>query len=92
MDTDGKGGRRVRLWRLLVPGIMLLLIASLSFGSTDAPRTGLRVGGDAHYPPYHFLDERGAADGVVVGMAVLLPGREHEVAGLQQGAQRSQGR
>lgn len=69
MDTDGKGGRRVRLWRLLVPGIMLLLIASLSFGSTDAPRTGLRVGGDAHYPPYHFLDERGAADGFDIALS-----------------------
>ena len=30
----------------------------------------------------------GAADGVVVGVPVLLPGREHEVAGLQQGVQR----
>ncbi|GGK04002.1 EAL domain-containing protein [Luteimonas terricola] len=69
MEADGKGTRRARLWWLLVPGILLALTATLLPASTDAPRTSLRIGGDANYPPYHFLDSRGEADGFDVELS-----------------------
>lgn len=61
MEADGKCIRRVRPWWLLAPGLLLALTATLSVASVE-PRT-LRIGGDANYPPYHFLDARGQPDG-----------------------------
>ncbi|MGY1457858.1 EAL domain-containing protein [Luteimonas sp. A534] len=61
MEADGKCTRRVRPWWLLAPGLLLALTATLSVASGE-PRT-LRIGGDANYPPYHFLDARGHPDG-----------------------------
>lgn len=67
MEADGKCSRRARLWWLLAPGFVLALTATLSVASGGA-RT-LRIGGDADYPPYHFLDARGQADGFDVELS-----------------------
>jgi len=45
-----------------------LLATAVAAGTGDAPRT-LRVGGDADYPPYQFLDDEGRADGFDVALA-----------------------
>lgn len=69
MEADGKGTRRVRLRWWLAPGTMLALAATLSAVSADVARTSLRVGGDADYRPYHFLDAHGRADGFDIGLS-----------------------
>ena len=69
MEADGKGTRQSRLWRPAL-GMFLALAGTLSTAlAADAPRTSLRIGGDTDYPPYHFLDARGQADGFDVELA-----------------------
>src|SRR3546814_14481794 len=52
-------------WRLrglrTVAVVLMLALAWPVDASDDAPDT-LRVGGDANYPPYQFIDEDGHAD------------------------------
>src|SRR5690606_2727533 len=52
---------RLRGWWLAA----CLLVAP---GAVGAPET-LRMGGDAHYPPYEFVDAQGRADGFDVALA-----------------------
>src|SRR3546814_10834473 len=46
----------------------MLALAWPVAASDDAPGT-LRIGGDANYPPYQFIDEDGHADGFDVALA-----------------------
>jgi EAL domain-containing protein (putative c-di-GMP-specific phosphodiesterase class I)/ABC-type amino acid transport substrate-binding protein len=62
----GAHSRRLR-WSLGVLASMLLAIAMPAIADDGATGT-LRVGGDADYPPYQFLDEDGHADGFDVAL------------------------
>ena len=48
--------------------LLILALAWPAAAGDDAPGT-LRVGGDANYPPYQFIDEDGRADGFDVALA-----------------------
>src|SRR3546814_7293235 len=48
--------------------VLMLPLAWPVAASDDAPDT-LRVGGDANYPPYQFIDEDGHADGFDIALA-----------------------
>ncbi|MDN5781748.1 MAG: EAL domain-containing protein, partial [Luteimonas sp.] len=54
----------------LLPIVVLacLLPAMRAIAGDGAPGT-LRIGGDANYPPYQFIDENGRADGFDVALA-----------------------
>ena len=52
------------LWWLLA-----LLVLALPAAAGDGAPDTLRMGGDAKYPPYQFLDEDGRADGFDVALA-----------------------
>ena len=73
MGPLGRGstiGRRksVHPWGWCLAACLLALALSLAAAADDAPGT-LRMGGDAHYPPYQFLDDEGRADGFDVALA-----------------------
>src|SRR3546814_1842887 len=66
---QGAGMRRS--WCLTGLRAIALLMLALAWpvaASDDAPGT-LRIGGDANYPPYQFIDEDGHADGFDVALA-----------------------
>src|SRR3546814_38545 len=68
-DRQDAGGRTS--WRLRGLRTVALLMLALAWpvaASDDAPGT-LRIGGDANYPPYQFIDEDGHADGFDVALA-----------------------
>src|SRR5690606_36034751 len=48
--------------------VALTLVIAASADAADG-RTTLRVGGDANYPPYHFLDAHGHPDGFDIGLS-----------------------
>src|SRR3546814_18472509 len=63
-------GRRLS-WRLTGLRAIAVLMRAMAWpvgASDDAPGT-LRIGGDANYPPYQFIDEDGHADGFDVALA-----------------------
>lgn len=63
--SDHRRGAFLRcVWWLLAS----LVLATPAIAGDGAPGT-LRMGGDAHYPPYQFLDEDGRADGFDVALA-----------------------
>ena len=71
MEADGPASRAHR--RRLIPASTALLALLLAAGAwamaAGNARDGqLRFGGDADYPPYHFLDEDGEADGFDVAL------------------------
>lgn len=49
--------------------LLALLLLALPAIAGDAAPGVLRMGGDANYPPYQFLDENGDADGFDVALA-----------------------
>lgn len=65
VDAGGTGG--ARLPHPATGVFVLALLLSGIAASSDAPTT-LRVGGDAGYAPYHFIDERGEADGFDIAL------------------------
>lgn len=69
-QRHGARPRRPRWWLTVLALAMSLsmLLAAPAFAGDSAPGT-LRIGGDAHYPPYQFLDEDGRADGFDVALA-----------------------
>lgn len=76
MATGGKGGSGDCMWwratraRAAMLSIVALAIALLSAAAlADARRGEIRFGGDADYPPYHFLDASGQADGFDIALA-----------------------
>lgn len=70
MEADGKVGTWNRLGPWAAAAVLALACALGAWATAgDAPAQRLRVGGDAHYPPYHFLDPRGRADGFDVELA-----------------------
>lgn len=80
MEADGKGKGRTGRLALLVQASALalpwLVVAALLSGAAAAADSGtagarqvLRFGGDADYPPYHFLDTSGHPDGFDVALA-----------------------
>lgn len=58
-------GAFARLWGWCLAACMLAAPVTAGDG---APGT-LRIGGDAHYPPYQFVDAEGRADGFDVALA-----------------------
>lgn len=73
MGPEGRkvGGRRGPMARLRgwpLAAVAALLASAAVAAGTGAPGT-LRVGGDATYPPYHFLDDRGNVDGFDVALS-----------------------
>src|SRR3546814_8352923 len=48
--------------------LLMLALAWPAAASDDASGT-LRIGGDANYPPYQFIDEDGHADGFDIALA-----------------------
>lgn len=49
--------------------VLLVLAFSLTAAASDGASGILRIGGDANYPPYQFIDEEGHADGFDVALA-----------------------
>lgn len=69
-----RGAHSRRLpWLLAMLVSTLLAIAMPAIAGDGAPDT-LRIGGDANYPPYQFLDEDGHADGFDVALARKVAG------------------
>lgn len=60
-------------WLLTVLVATLLAVAMPAIADDGVPGT-LRIGGDANYPPYQFLDEDGHADGFDVALAREVAG------------------
>ena len=79
MEADGKGvgwtgGLLLPAWgTALVSRLALLSALVLAAFALAAPSAGerqtLRFGGDANYPPYHFLGPEGRPDGFDVALA-----------------------
>lgn len=73
MQGDGKGqGRgRPRWWWQVLLVLALGLHPALAPAADGASSTTgtLRLGGDANYPPYHFRNARGEADGFDIDLA-----------------------
>ncbi|GAA3920280.1 EAL domain-containing protein [Luteimonas lutimaris] len=69
----GKGWEHGRgaLARLAGWCLAACLLAAPAVAGGDPPAT-LRMGGDAHYPPYQFIDAEGRADGFDVALARAL--------------------
>src|SRR3546814_232628 len=57
-----------RLRGLRAVALLMLALAWPAAASDDASGT-LRIGGDANYPPYQFIDEDGHADGFDIALA-----------------------
>jgi len=60
---------RSRESRRLVGLFAWLLLLSLPAAAPAQPEQVLRMGGDASYPPYHFIDEHGEAVGFDIALA-----------------------
>src|SRR5690606_14170737 len=60
--------KSVHPWGWRLAACLFTLVLALAAAADDAPGT-LRMGGDAHYPPYQFLDDEGRADGFDVALA-----------------------
>lgn len=76
MEADGKGNTRMRMargglatWALAALALALAFASPATASGDDDARGTLRFGGDAGYPPYHFLDSRGHAYGFDVELA-----------------------
>jgi EAL domain-containing protein (putative c-di-GMP-specific phosphodiesterase class I)/ABC-type amino acid transport substrate-binding protein len=63
LDSRRHAARHCRWWLL---ALLLLVLPAIA---GDAAPGVLRMGGDANYPPYQFLDENGDADGFDVALA-----------------------
>lgn len=68
---DHRRGALARDLRWLLA--LVLLLAMHAVAGDDAPAV-LRMGGDANYPPYQFLDRGGRADGFDVALAREVAG------------------
>lgn len=74
MEREARTGRvRLRVAAVLCASLLASAwaLAAEAGRAAPAPDAGppLRFGGDARYPPYHFLDARGHADGFDVALA-----------------------
>ena len=74
-QRHGARPRRPRWWLTVLALAMSLsmLLAAPAFAGDSAPGT-LRIGGDAHYPPYQFIGEDGRAEGFDVALARAVAG------------------
>ena len=69
-EVCGRRGMTARLSRCWVAALACLAMAAASAVPADPVAQGtLRMGGDANYPPYHFTDDDGEAEGFDVALA-----------------------
>lgn len=67
---DGRERTRRTGWSGLAAGLALLLVLAWQAAAAAGDPAGtLRIGGDADYPPYHFIDAQGRPDGFDVALA-----------------------
>ncbi|NLA67805.1 MAG: EAL domain-containing protein [Gammaproteobacteria bacterium] len=66
-DATGTSWAR-RAWLPLLAAVLALSTAQPASAAGGDARPTLRFGGDADYPPYHFLDDAGHADGFDVAL------------------------
>lgn len=72
-DASGRTRtRRARRWPAVLLGLLSALATLAAHAAAQEARPVLRFGGDAHYPPYHFIGEDGEPTGFDVELAQAI--------------------